>query len=69
MTPTAVFLAHRAACPVCQSRPFNVCAEAARLLAAALAAEPPITRYNCKQHCVTTGQSAPEKCKHGAKAI
>jgi len=27
----------------------------------------PVTRYACGQHCVTTGQPAPERCKHGAK--
>jgi len=29
----------------------------------------PVTRYACKQNCVTTGQPAPERCKHGAVAV
>lgn len=39
MTPASALRAHREACPICRERPFNLCAEAARLLAEALAAE------------------------------
>lgn len=40
MAPAAAALrAHRTTCRICQERPFNLCATAARLLAEALAAE------------------------------
>lgn len=66
MTPANPFHAHLDTCAVCRSQPFNLCAEGVRLLVAAVIVQP-ITRYKCKQRCVTTGQPAPATCKHGCE--
>lgn len=64
MTPAAAFRAHCVHCAICRADPATPCAVGARLLGRALVAAP-ITRYACPNHCETTGQPAPEKCKHG----
>lgn len=47
-------------CPACKWR------ELARL---GFPVSPPVTRYDCPNHCETTGQPAPEKCKHGHEQV
>lgn len=62
MIPAAAFRAHCVHCAICRADPTTPCAEGARLLGAALIAQP-VTHY--ADGCVTTGQPAPERCKHG----